>query len=353
MCGNPTEFSVERYAPERKAAWDAFVGSAKNTTFLFQRDYMDYHSDRFTDHSLMVFEAGQLIGVLPANLAGEGTLVSHEGLTYGGLVVSRTATLTDVLACFHAGLRSLHEHQISKLLYKRIPSFYNTLPDDEVAYALFLLDAQLRRRDCALVVNLEDRLPFRKGRKSEISKARRFGVRVTQETCFVPFWERVLVPRLADRYGVKPVHSLEEITLLAARFPEHIKQFSAYCGDEIVAGATIYETREVAHAQYSAVTEEGRKLGALDYLFGQLIEESYKGKRFFDFGIANEQEGRALNHGLLEWKEGFGGRCCAHDFYTVTTESYVKLEPVIQSRLASAGKPAQMDRASLSRVAIE
>jgi len=343
-------FSVERYTAGRELEWNAFVSTAKNATFLFSRDYMDYHSDRFADHSLMVFNDRTLVAVLPANLNANGNLISHEGLTYGGLVVSPEATLNDVLACFYVILQYLSQRRIPKLLYKRIPGFYNTLPGDEVAYTLFLLDAQLYRRDCSTAVAQANRLPFRKGHKYLIKKATRLGVRIVQETSFQPFWERVLIPQLAARHGVKPVHTLEEITLLASRFPEQIKQFSAYCGDEIVAGTTIYETPTVAHAQYGAVTEKGRKIGAQAYLFSSLIGQ-YQDKRFFDFGISNEKEGRVLNHGLLDWKEGFGGRSFAHDFYEIVTGNYPQLESVLQIwpkiALATPAKeeasPAAMD----------
>jgi hypothetical protein len=322
-------FSIERYSESRKTEWDQFVNSAKNATFLFLRGYMDYHHSRFTDHSLMIFRGRKLAALLPANVAADGTLISHEGLTYGGLVVSRPATLCNVLACFHAVLRYLNERHISKLFCKHIPSFYNTLPDEEINYALFLVGAQLYRRDCATVVTQADRLHCRKGRKSEINKARRLGVRVVQETTFQPFWEQLLVPQLAMRYQVKPVHSLAEITLLASRFPENIKQFSAYYGNQIVAGTTIYETSTVAHSQYAAVSDHGRRLSAQSFLFGWLVDEHYRNKRFFDFGISNEFNGRAINHGLLDWKEGFGGRSFVHDFYEISTGNYVKLEPVL------------------------
>jgi acetyltransferase-like isoleucine patch superfamily enzyme/CheY-like chemotaxis protein len=338
--GGTDAFLVERYTASRKLEWDTFVNAAKNATFLFSRDYMDYHSDRFADHSLMIFNGQALMAVLPANLNANGTLISHEGLTFGGLVVSRAATLVDVLACFHAVLHYLSQRQISKLLYKQIPGFYNTLPDDEVAYALFLLDAKLYRRDCATAVSQADRLPFRRGHRSLIKKATHLGVRIVQETSFQPFWERVLTPQLAVRYGAKPVHTLEEITLLASRFPEQIKQFSAYCGDEIVAGTTLYETPTVAHAQYASVTEQGRQIGAAAYLFSSLIER-YKDKRFFDFGTSNEDEGRALNHGLLAWKEGFGARCSAHDFYEIATGNYPKLESVLQTRPETTLRPPE------------
>jgi hypothetical protein len=336
MCDTREAYAVEGYSPERKAMWDAFLATAKNATFLFRRDYMDYHSDRFKDHSLMVFCENRPAALLPANLAAGDRVISHEGLTYGGLVVPRDARLGEVLASFHALLRYLHEQGIPKLLYKRCPHFYNTLPDDEVAYALFILEARLCRRDCALVVNLADRLALSTRRKREIKKAARAEVKVARDSSFAPFWERVLVPRLASRFGVKPVHTLDEITLLGSRFPENIKQYSAYRGEEIVAGATVYETERVAHSQYIAVSDRGQEVGALDALFAWLMDECYKDKSFFSFGICNENQGRSLNHGLLDWKEGFGGRSFAHDFYELDTGSYVKLEPVLARRDASA-----------------
>lgn len=322
-------YTVERYSSGRKQEWDDFVRTAKNATFLFSRDYMDYHSDRFTDFSLLIYCDQTLIAVLPANLHPDGTLMSHEGLTYGGLVVARTAKLTEVLASFYALLRGLVELQIPRLKYKRIPGFYNTLPDSEVDYALFLLEARLYRRDCASAVAQADRLPLRKGHHSALVRARKMGVRIVQEDSFQNFWENVLSPRLGDRYGAKPVHTLEEISRLAVRFPDQIKQFSAYLEDEIVAGMTVYETPTVAHVQYSAATEKGRQIGAQSYLANSLIEH-YRDKQYFDFGISNENGGRALNRGLQEWKEGFGARCFSHDFYEVNPADYSRLESVIE-----------------------
>jgi hypothetical protein len=325
--------TVQLYTPEQEATWNVFVTGAKNATFLFRRDYMGYHSDRFADHSLMLWRDGEPAAVLPANLAADGMLISHGGLTYGGLVVPRTATLVDVLENFHFALRHLHEQGVAKVLYKVLPVFYCTLPAEEAEYALFLLGARLCRRDTALVVRSAERLPLRKGRKSEISKARRFGIRCGEDADFRPFWEQVLGPRLAGRFGVKPVHNLEEITLLAGRFPDNIKQFSARCGEEIVAGVTVYETEAVAHAQYIAVSEHGQQMGALDYLIGWLLDVRYKDKQYFDFGTCNEAEGRALNHGLLDWKEAFGGRCYCHDFYEINSASFATLKSLLRPRL--------------------
>ena len=47
------EIMIEKYSPAKKEKWNEFLGRAKNPLFMFHRDYMAYHNDRFTDHSLM------------------------------------------------------------------------------------------------------------------------------------------------------------------------------------------------------------------------------------------------------------------------------------------------------------
>jgi len=321
--------SVCKYSQEFKPQWDGFVAAAANATFLFHRDYMDYHRERFTDHSLMVFRGREVVALLPANLRADGILVSHEGLTYGGLVVPPQASLRLVLSSLYAVLQYLVEEGITALIYKRIPAFYASRPDDDVAYGLFLVEAALFRRDCAQVLPLPMASPFQKRRRRQINRARGIGLRLVQEPRFSPFWEQVLEPRLAARYGAKPVHSVREIAHLSNHFPQNIKQFSVYRGSEILAGITIYETPTVAHAQYIAASDCGRETGALDYLLDWLIHDRYQAKKFFDFGICNENEGRTLNLGLLEWKESFGARSYSHEFYRISTLAFPRLEPAL------------------------
>ena len=40
---------VARYDKSQETEWNSFVGRSKNGTFLFNRGFMDYHADRFTD----------------------------------------------------------------------------------------------------------------------------------------------------------------------------------------------------------------------------------------------------------------------------------------------------------------
>lgn len=62
-----TTFSIIRYAPALADEWNGFVARSKNGTFLFDRRYMDYHSDRFEDYSLMFYREGRLYALMPAN----------------------------------------------------------------------------------------------------------------------------------------------------------------------------------------------------------------------------------------------------------------------------------------------
>jgi hypothetical protein len=290
---------------------------------------MDYHADRFLDHSLMLYDEQNLVALLPANIDADGVLSSHDGLTYGGLMIASGITLRQTMACFGSLLMELHLAGVSTLRYKRFPAYYSQGPEDDIAYCLFLLDARLYRRDCTLAVPLNRRLPVQKRRVRQARKAEQARLAIHENAGLSDFWEQVLVPRLAERYGVRPVHTLSEIKLLASRFPQNIQQFSVYDGDAVLAGITIYETREVAHAQYIASTERGRCLGALDFLVNWLLNERYAHKRYFDFGGSNEQQGRALNHGLVEWKEGFGARSFALDYYEIPTENYLQLDKVL------------------------
>ena len=308
-------YAVERYAPAHRDAWDAFVRTAKNGTFLFARGYMDYHADRFEDHSLIVRAGGEVVALLPANRAGD-EIHSHQGLTYGGLVVSDAMTTPAMLDLFEALVAHLRREGFRRLHYKTVPSIYHRIPAEEDRYALFRAGATLVRRDVLSVIPAGRRGPVQARRRRGAAKAERRGVVVAEARDWGPYWT-MLSDHLHARYRVAPVHSLAEIELLRGRFPGAIRLFEARLGGEVVAGAVVFESAMVAHVQYIASSEYGRETGALDAVFRHLIEDVFAQKPYFDFGISNEEQGRRLNRGLIEQKEGFGGRAVAHDFYAL------------------------------------
>lgn len=305
---------VVSYQPQFKSAWDEFVANAKNGVFLFRRDYMDYHADRFPDSSLMFYdERGQLVALLPATMRGQ-VLTSHAGLTFGGFITNDRMKTGLMLEVFAALQGYLHAQGTVGLLYKAVPHIYHRVPAEEDLYALFRHGAQLVRRDVAVTIDMRARLPFSKGRRWACKQAEKAGLTVARSYDFATFMS-IEEQLLNEKYDARPVHSLAEIELLAARFPDNIKLFAAHRDGAMLGAVLIYESAQVAHAQYIGTNEAGRRLGALDLIAGYLINDYYAAKRYFDFGISTEDEGRRLNAGLVKNKEGYGARAVVYDFY--------------------------------------
>jgi len=324
-----SNFKVIRYCPLKNKAWNAFVSNSKNATFLFHRDFMEYHQDRFEDFSLMVYQKEKLVALLPANRKGN-ELHSHQGLTYGGLVLPKNIRFKNVLHSFEMLLKFLHEQNISTLYIKEMPSIYHQIPSDEIHYLNFILNAELIRRDTLSVIDNLNKLKFSGSRVEGIKRAEKHGLRIENDDDFEAFWDRILKPNLNEKYKVNPVHSLEEILYLKQRFPKNIKQFNVYHEKSVVAGATIFETKHVAHCQYISGNKDKNTLGSLDALHNYLITTVYANKRYFDFGASNENGGRNINAGLQFWKEGFGARTRTQDFFKIETKNYNALKTVLK-----------------------
>ena len=305
---------IRRYRREYKELWNSFVSKARNATFLFDRNYMDYHADRFDDNSFMFYHKGKLKAVLPANVAGD-TLYSHQGLTYGGLLLDKKATVEDVLECFDSLNSWLRENGISKVVYKALPWIYQQYPSEEDLYALtWKCKAQLISRDISSSIVIDNKLKFAESRKSGIRKALSLNIEVGESHDVDGFWH-VLEDNLGNRYNAKPVHTASEMKLLMSRFPNNIRLYVAKMNGEIVGGTLIYVTPQVVHTQYISASVEGKKHGALDLLFDYIINKVYANCRYFDFGKSTEQGGAYLNEPLIFQKEGFGGRGVCYDWY--------------------------------------
>jgi hypothetical protein len=312
--GVSAAISVVLYEPARKAEWDRFVEASKNGTFLFLRDYMEYHAARFVDASAMLYAAGgELIGLFPAH--GDGDVIrSHGGLTFGGLVTDARMTLPTMLDAFPQLLESLRTRGFKRLAYKTVPTIYHAVPAEEDRYALTRHGGVLSRRDVLAVIDYRLVLPWQERRRRGMARARREGVSIRRSDDFSAYWS-ILSRNLEARHGVAPVHSETEIRGLAARFPDEIQLVGAFQGEEMVAGIVLYLSAHVCHVQYIATSEAGRRSGALDLLFEESIREMESRVRYFDFGAATEDGGRVLNRGLMDQKEGFGARTVVHDHY--------------------------------------
>ena len=310
-------FEVRRYTPDKANEWNRFVTASKNGTFLFDRQFMDYHADRFTDCSLMFYRDNALYALLPANVKGD-VLTSHGGLTYGGLVMSSRCSAKGVQEVFAAMNTYLSDMGVRRVVYKAIPWIYHQLPAEEDLYALTsICHARLIIRDISSAVLGDRPVRFSESRKSGLRKALRMGLTIKESEDFATFWQ-ILNANLTAKYGVRPVHSVSELELLHGHFPQGIRLYMVYDGETPLGGTLLFLTPQVLHTQYISATAEGKAHGAIDLLFNHLINEVYTDYRYIDFGKSTVSDSADLNEQLIFQKEGFGARAVCYDTYEWT-----------------------------------
>lgn len=311
----PSRMQVIRYSPLYKDLWNDLVRKSPTGTFLHERGYMDYHSDRFEDFSIMVFENQRLLACLPCNRQ-DATIVSHAGLTYGGWQVdSRYVNTVKMLQIWEASLNFMKAHGFSSLRYKAVPSIYHRYPMEDDIYSVFRFGGNI---DCCLIscaVNLDCPIAFDTNATRNVKFAQKQGIEVRETSDFAAFWD-ILTELLDRQYNTKPVHTLREIELLKSRFPDNIRLYGAFNGESLIAGVVVYNTETVSKAQYIASTNEGRAMKALPAVFAHIMS-SANGRRYFDFGTSNENHGLFLNEGLIRQKSGMGGRGIAYITYSI------------------------------------
>jgi hypothetical protein len=303
---------IYKYSPDFEATWDRVVNNSKNGNFLHLRSYMEYHNDRFDDQSILVMSGGKAVAILPCNRTDK-LIVSHGGLTYGGLLYGNDLHAPDVLQIFPQIRQYFQSIGCNKLIYKAVPHVFHKYPAEEDLYALCRADAKLIRRDISSVIGIGNRPKFSDSRKNTARKAEKAGASFVELNNVTEFHE--LLSSVLAKFGSTPVHSAPELMFLKERFPDHIRLFGALLHGKLVAAALIYDFGHIVHSQYLASSDEGKLLGALDYVLSQLIQTTFAEKKYFSFGISSEQQGRYLNEGLIRQKEGFGGRGVVHDFY--------------------------------------
>ena len=320
------KITIRTYNETDFEAWNKLVSESKNGTFLFDRNFMDYHKHKFQDFSLMIYnEKNNLIAIMPAHRIGD-EVYSHLGLTYGGIIIKKDLRLTVFFEVFSEILKFLFQEGIYFLHWKEVPYFYHSYPSDEWKYLAFVTEAELYRRDMCSVINLKEQFVFSKTVVRYAKNVGKQGFIYRKSEEWDVFWKEILVPELDFYHHVLPAHNLEEIFYLSSKFRDNIHLYTVYSGNEMVGGTVLFIDKNVVHCQYISVKSKFREKKVLDFLFYKLIKEDFKDYDYFDFGISNEENGRKTNMGLLYWKEGFGARGVSQDFYKISTKNFSLIE---------------------------
>lgn len=310
--------TIKRYSDDKADTWNQFNRQSKNGLFMFDRKYMDYHRDRFTDHSLMFLYKGKLIAILPICENGN-RMISHGGLTFGGFITDANMKQHIMLDCFEAMCDYAKENGFEEIHYKCIPHIYHNNPAEEDRFALFFCGAALRNVDVSTYINLSEPIKMSKGRRAQILRAKRDDIRIEELSGLSDFEAFIDIENevLSKRHGVRAVHTGKELKLLHDSFPENIHLIVALESGRMIAGTVVYEYKQVVHTQYMAADDEARKNGALDLVVATVIERYKANKRWLDFGISTEHGRIFLNKGLCAQKEGFGGRTGVYETWEI------------------------------------
>ncbi len=315
---------VQSYTPVLRDAWNEAVEASRNATFLFDRNFMDYHKDRFRDASLMFDDGkGHVIALLPANAdTSTHTIHSHQGLTYGGMLLTREARTEHVMEALEAACHRYAKEGFKRLFYKPIPYIYHKYPSQEDLYFLYRHCAQLHSRNLSQTIFISDAIRMNQLRRRCIAKSVKACHTISEERDVTEFWH-ILDRNLHDRHGVRPVHSIDELHLLMHRFEDRIRLFVVKNqSGETIAGTVVFDMGHVVHTQYISANDEGKATGAFDRLVAHLLTDVYPDRQYLDFGVSTEAGGHILNKGLTFQKESFGGRGVCYDTWELDLSAF-------------------------------
>nr|WP_315472194.1 GNAT family N-acetyltransferase [uncultured Undibacterium sp.] len=311
---------VRAYSSDDEALWDEFCINSLQSTLLHTRRFLSYHGTKFTDQSLLIVDDNKWLGILPAALMPNdpSCIISHPGASYGGIVHQGQLRGEAMIAALRACCTYFHSQGKQKLLYKAVPSFYHRMPAQDDLYAMFRLGARRYRCDLSSTIDLNNRANLNLRRRRSLNKAYKQNVVITTELLLLPVLWDVLMDNLAQKHDSTPVHSLAEMSILIDRFPKEIVPVFAMHEGKVVAGVILFITETCYHTQYIAASALGYQISALDAVFDFCVQLAQSdGRRWFDFGISNEQAGMFLNEGLYRFKTEFGGGGTVHEFFEI------------------------------------
>ena len=320
-------YTVKKYHKNIQAAWDDFVKRSANGTFLHLRPYMDYHSERFADASLVVYDGQKIMAVLPAHLV-DNQLFSHNGLTYGDFIFHKKLKLQHKVSIVKEVLAYLHQNGITRLHIKSIPFFFHKQVDQANAYIYHKAGGKIDKIKPFFVIMPQNGSRTNHNRKKNIKKLQDADYQLLEGADLLPDFWQIVQNNLESRYETQAVHSLAEMQLLMQRFPDNIKLFGLQSKGKLLAGALTYFINGAAHFQYIHSVQDKAERMAVEWLTYQVIKQ-LQAHQYISFG-SSEVSDNQINAGLAYWKESFGSRILNQFFYEIDTNNYQLLNAVMQ-----------------------
>jgi len=315
-----SDLKIIKYTSEKANEWDNFCKVAFNSTFIHTRLFLNHQNNKFKDLSVLIYKANKIIGLLPAaeSLDNKNLVVSHPGLTYGGIIHNGKINGEVMIQLFEKFIIPYYfQLGYHKLVYKAVPYIYNINPCADDLYAFFRLSAHRLSCNLSSAIDLHYNFSFSKRRQRAYKKLKDKVV-LSKESFYLKDLYEVIKTNLKKKYDASPVHSINELEELINRFPHNIRLYTGFVDDNLHGGLIVFISSNVWHLQYISSTDIGLKYSILDFIIRETVNDAKNnGVRFFDFGTSNEDFGKALNTGLYKFKTEFGGGGVVYETYEV------------------------------------
>ena len=322
------KYLVKKYHSKYQNQWNAFVQTSANGTFLQQRDYMDYHSDRFEDYSLMIFKEEKLLAVFPAHLS-DNQLFVHNGLTYSDVIFLPDFRMAYRIEVYQALFDFLYSEGIAKIHIKTIPAFLMSQKDESNLYLYYKMQADLTEVKPFFVIETTEGIKLNKDRKKNLNRLQKLPFLFSEDKKHLSDFWQIVTTNLANKHQTTPVHSLSEMQLLSQRFPEKIKLFTLFLEGELVSGALVFVINNSLHFQYIHSSTNKQSRQGVDYLIWQILDRYAGDYQFVSFGSSSKGS-QALDKGLAYWKQSFGAQMYNQYFYTIDLSNRHLLNDILQ-----------------------
>ncbi len=318
-----SQLVVEKFEKSIEQEWDDFVWQANNGTIFHTRKFLNYHPPkRFEDHSLIFRKNKRVIALFPATIRFQNhrrILTSHRGSSYGGIITKYNLSIKDAFRIVEQLLQFGYDNNFKGIELTPPPQIYFLRPSNYIDFALVKNQFGYRKREISSVIPLtfpesEILSTFSSQSRRAVRRAVKLGVEVRESEDYEFFYE-ILQRNLKMRHNVQPTHTLQELHLLKKIFPERIRLFGAYAGQEMVAGVVILDCNErVVLAFYISHNEEKQQFRGVNLLFYEIIKWAIRNKYgHLDFGIFTVN--MEPNWGLGRFKESFGAQGVFRDTF--------------------------------------
>jgi hypothetical protein len=318
---SPQDVTIERLTPSLLNEWEQVVEQASNGHAMARVPYFTYHADRFEDHSLLFKKSSRFLAVLPANRDGR-VLYSHQGISFGGLIMAQRARFEDVQEMFRLLLAHLHDEGIEKLIYRAPPHPYQVAPREDDIIFLERAGARIVETKIHNMVRCVAKAPRNKGWKNCISRSVKSGLQIRNDASIDEFWP--MIERLVrEVHRSQPVHSLDEIKLLKSRLGDDMPLLTAHSADGALLGGHLFlRSPSVLTAMYIGESPDGRDLGAGRFTLHHLLTDpAYQGI-WLDLGqLVNPANNEVLDS-LLSYKEAAGSRVISRHTWEIETAGH-------------------------------